>query len=64
MAFKINNKFSMFQFVYIVSDYDQFRRQVVQINILPGQELVYVLSCNGETTEHYESEISEEAAVF
>lgn len=59
MPITIKNKFKIFQFVYVVSDSEQHRRQIVQINIMPGNELVYILSCNAEESEHYESELSD-----
>jgi hypothetical protein len=64
MALKINNKFKIFQFVYVASDNEQKRHQVVQINILPGDELVYTLACDGSETLHYESEITDKKDVL
>lgn len=55
---KIQNEYTHFQEVYLINDTDQLMRQVVQINILPGGLLIYVLSCAGECTEHYAEEIS------
>jgi hypothetical protein len=64
MALKIENKFSMFQLVYLISDSDQHKRQVVHIILNPGKSLSYILSCNGESSEHYEEEITAERQVM
>lgn len=59
----LKHEFELFQLVYLVNDFDQFVRQVVQINLLPGEVIVYVLSCNGETSEHYEEELSKDKII-
>jgi len=57
---KIATKLDHFDEVYLIADADQFVRMVIEIKILPGGLLVYILSCNGEFSEHYEGEISKE----
>ena len=61
---KITNEYNHFDEVYLISDAEQNKRVVVQINILPKDLIVYVLSCNGEITEHYEEEITRQRCVI
>lgn len=64
MPLSIKNKFNLFQEVYVASDTDQNLHQVVQINVLPGNMLMYLLRCDGDTSEHYEEEILKDKRVF
>ena len=61
---KINNKYNHFDEVYLVADSDQNLRLVIEIKILPTNLLIYILSCNGEFSEHYEDELSKEKSVI
>jgi hypothetical protein len=63
MPISIKNKFSLGQMVFLVSDTEQCERQVVYIVVYPTG-LVYGLGCNGENTEHYDIEISEDKRVI
>lgn len=56
----LNNQFSHGDSVYVVSDPDQIKRQVVAITILPGEVLLYILNAGAESTEHYGFELSAE----
>lgn len=61
---KINNEYNHFDEVYLISDNDQYKRIVIEIKILPNNLLVYILSCNGEFSEHYENELTKEKGVI
>lgn len=61
---KITNEYNHFDEVYLISDSEQNKRVVVQINILPKNLIVYVLSCNGDFSEHYEEEMTKEKCVI
>ena len=61
---KIANEFNHFDEVYLISDAEQNKRVVVQINVLPNNLIVYVLSCNGDFSEHYEEEMMKDKQVI
>jgi hypothetical protein len=55
---KINCEFELGQKVYLVTDADQYARQVVAISKNITGAVSYTLACGAEEpTEHYEQEI-------
>lgn len=59
----IDNKFSLKQTVYLITDNDQKRRIVTKIMVNPNG-ISYQLSCGASDSDHYECEISEEVDVL
>lgn len=59
----IDNKFSLNQIVYLITDSEQKRRIVTRIMISPNS-ISYQLSCGAGCSDHYECEISEEVDVL
>ena len=59
----IDNKFSLKQTVYLITDNDQKRRIVTKIMVNPNG-IAYQLSCGASDSDHYECEISEEVNVL
>lgn len=55
----IENEYEIGSFVYIKSDPDQLRRQVVAI-IVCEAALIYKLACGGSETGHYAFELTKE----
>lgn len=54
------SKFDVGQIVYLKTDVEQLRRQVITITVYPGGFLLYCVACGIETSEHYDVELSEE----
>lgn len=61
---KVSTEFNHFDIVYLIPDADQFQRMVIEIKILPSNLVVYVCSCNGEFSEHYEEELTKDKGVI
>ena len=61
---KVETEFKHFDIVYLIPDADQFQRMIVSINVLPGNKITYVCSCNGEFSEHYEEELTKDKGVI
>lgn len=59
----IDNKFSLNQIVYLITDSEQKRRIVTKIMVNPNG-ISYQLSCGASDSDHYECEISEEVDVL
>lgn len=56
----IDNKFNIGDMVYLVTDADQLPRVITNIEIRPGNCLVYRLCIGASMSNHYEFEISAE----
>jgi hypothetical protein len=61
---KIDNEYKIGQEVYLICDADQYKRKVVYIVVYDQALLAYGLSCNGETSEHWALEISQDKQVI
>jgi hypothetical protein len=59
----VDNKFSIGDYVYLVTDLDQLKRVVVSILITDGS-LIYGLNCGMSFSEHSACEISDEVDVL
>jgi hypothetical protein len=57
---KIKHQFKHRDTVYLLCDVEQSPRMVIAIILFPGNEIGYTLSCDGETTDHYEWELAPE----
>jgi len=55
---KIDNKFSLGEIVYLVTDNDQLKRIVTAIIVCNNNALLYELSCGKDASKHYDYEIS------
>ena len=62
MPLTIKNKFDIGDIVYLVSDGEQYKRQITGIQV-NANGLYYVLACNGDESLHFEIEISKTKAV-
>lgn len=62
MSMRINNKFSLEDVVYLVTDSEQTPHIITGIIVHPGG-LTYMASTGGEVTEHYDFELSYEKTV-
>jgi len=54
----INNKFNIWQIVYLKTDCDQYPRIVVSLELFDGGAIMYKLGCADEISRHYEFELS------
>lgn len=54
---RIELDFDIGDTVYLKTDPDLYPRIVVEIKLLPNDLAVYLVSCNGETTDHYGFEL-------
>ncbi len=61
---KVATQFNHFDIVYLIPDSDHLQRMVIEIKILPGGLILYILSCNGEFSEHYEEELTKDKGVI
>jgi hypothetical protein len=57
---KVPNKYKIFEFVYMSTDPEQDLGQVVEIHILPGDAIRYVIKCAGSKYKCFEDELSKE----
>jgi len=57
---KIITKYNFGDSVYVVSDPDQWRRQVVELKIIPPQTIIYICMCGDESSAHYDFELTDE----
>lgn len=60
----IDNKFNFGDVVYLKTDPDQRSRMVSKLSILPTGAIVYELSHNTYTSQHYDFEISTQKDVL
>ena len=56
----INNEYEIGDFVFIRTDGDQAKRIITSLRIYKGGEVVYVVSCGPNQSEHYSFELSSE----
>ena len=56
----VNTRFDMGEMVYLVSDPNQYLRQIIEININPGGFIMYKLTVGTETSWNHEIELSSE----
>jgi hypothetical protein len=56
----IDNKYNLGDLVYLKTDTEQLQRIITSIHINPGN-LIYELSVDNRTSNHYDFEISSEA---
>lgn len=56
----LDEKFSLGEIVYLNTDIEQYPRCVTGYKIRPGGLIIYMLSCEGEETSHYDIEITKE----
>jgi hypothetical protein len=59
----IENKFKMWDSVYLITDVDQKKRLVTAI-LIRGAGLMYELSCGSSTSWHHQNEISIEQDIL
>lgn len=55
---EIKTKYDLKQLVYLVHDPEQLPRMVTEITIITPKLIRYLLSCGGDSSDHYEHEIS------
>lgn len=53
----INNQFEIGQFVYLVTDPEQLKRQVIYLHVF-RDEISYEVGCGTEHSEHHAFELS------
>lgn len=56
----IDNKFELGQFVYVITDPDQYKRIVTGIIVNPGVQIMYECSVGNATNNFYDFELSDE----
>jgi hypothetical protein len=56
----IDNKYNFGDEVYLKTDSEQLLRIVTAINCHPNGQIIYVLSCGSQVSDHYDFEISTE----
>lgn len=59
----IDNKFEIRQTVYLITDEEQKPRVITSISVQPN-DLLYVLACGRETSEHFDFEISDKPNIM
>lgn len=60
----IDNKHSLGEVVYLLTDDEQLKRVVTSINIRSGGYIAYELSCGINTSYHVETEISKQRVLI
>ena len=56
----INNKFKLGSMVYIISDDEQLKRQIISIEVYPDGSHSYEVACGERSNYCFEVELSEE----
>lgn len=60
----INNKYSLTQKVFLVTDGEQQERMITSIQVTGDGGIMYQLSCGTSTSWHYDGEISEDKNIL
>lgn len=55
---QIKSQFDIGELVYIVTDVEQLKRQIVSFEVQWGGSILYILQCGERFTKHYAIELS------
>jgi hypothetical protein len=58
------SKFKNGDFVFLITDSDQLRRQIIAITFNIGDSIIYTVTCGVDSSSHFENELSEDKVFF